>query len=138
MPRVLSGAYGGLVGLALVVLSSSAFAEEKACRPEKIIRYIDVDVSVTPSAGPADQQVTLSARCLPADSPVIIWGGQDFDAVRPVSTGTIDALGSFAADARVPADAEPGKSYYFAIMIDEQVVGTGAFQVDGPTAPEAQ
>ncbi len=128
---------GGL--LALTLLSHPlAAAEHELCRPQKAVRYLDVDVAVSPPSGPADRQVALSARCLPAERPVIIWSGQEFDAVRPVSNGSIDSLGRFAAQAAVPADAEAGKDYYFAIMIDDHVVGTGSFLVDGEEEPAAQ
>jgi hypothetical protein len=136
--RSLPGRYVILAALLLAVHLPSASAQEGACKPQKSVRYLDVDVAVSPPSGPADRAVTLSARCLPADRPVIIWSGQEFDAVRPVSTGSIDSAGSFVADATVPADAEPGKSYYFAIMIDDHVVGTGSFTVDGEEGSAVQ
>jgi hypothetical protein len=129
---------GVLLALVLAAYPLSAAAEDKACRPQKIVRYLDVDVAVSPPSGSADSEVTLSARCLPADSPVIVWSGQEFDAVHPVSSGSIDSLGSFHADATVPADAQPGESYYFAVMIDDHIVGTGAYLVHGEDEPVAE
>ncbi len=126
--RFLVTACGVIAGLALAM---PAAAEEEICRPQKIIRYLDVDIAVTPPSGPADREVTLSARCLPADRSVIVWSGQDFDAVQPVGSGSISAGGNFESAATVPANAAPGQNYYFAIMIDDHIVGTGAFLVDG-------
>ena len=127
---------GLLLALVFALPALAASAQEEACKPKKAVRYLDIELAVSPQSGPADRDVTLSARCLPADAPVIIWSGQEFDDVRPVSSGSIDALGSFVADATVPPEAEPGKSYYFAIMIDDHVVGTGAFLVDGEDEKE--
>lgn len=138
MPRSLTFRYGLLLALAIAAPSLSVAAEQRACKPQKIVRYLDVEVAVTPHGGAPDSQVTLLARCLPAERPVVIWSGQAFDAVRPVSTGSIDALGSFSADATVPADAEPGESYYFAVMIDDHIVGTGSYLVDGEGESTAQ
>ncbi|MGH6922257.1 MAG: hypothetical protein ACRED5_00675 [Propylenella sp.] len=127
-----------VTALVLAGTPAVASAEDGVCRPKKIVRYLDVDLSVLPASGPADQAVTLSARCLPADRPVIVWSGQSFDDVRPVATGSIDSAGRFGADATVPADAEPGEKYFFAIMIDDHIVGTGAFEVDKPAEPAAR
>jgi hypothetical protein len=127
-----------LAALALAGAPAAASAEEGVCRPKKIVRYLDVELSVSPASGPADRAVTLSARCLPAGRPVIVWSGQSFDDVHPVATGSIDSAGSFTADATVPADAEPGEKYVFAIMIDDHIVGTGAFEVDKPDTPTVQ
>ena len=126
--RFLVSACGVIAGLALAV---PAAAQEDVCRPKKIIRYLDVDIAVTPPSGQADREVTLSARCLPADRSVIVWSGQDFDAVQPVGTASISSGGSFESAATVPANAAPGENFYFAIMIDDHIVGTGAFLVDG-------
>lgn len=131
MPRLcfLAGAFGLLAGLTLAAPVSAE--EGDVCRPQKIIRYLDVDIAVEPPSGAADREVMLSARCLPADRPVIVWSGQSFDSVQPVASGSIGPGGSFEGSAMVPAGAEPGEAYYFAIMIDDHVVGTGSFLVEG-------
>lgn len=136
--RFLTGVCGIAAGLVLASLPAAASAQEDVCRPQKVIRYLDVDVAVTPPSGAPASQVTLSARCLPADRDVIVWSGQSFDAVQPVASGSINAGGSFAASATVPAGATPGESYYFAIMIEDHIVGTGSFQVDGAAEPATQ
>jgi hypothetical protein len=136
--RLLRISHAIFAALVLTGVSAAASAEGGACRPKKIVRYLDVKLSVSPPSGPADRAVTLSARCLPADRPVIVWSGQSFDDVHPVAAGSIDSAGSFTVEATVPADAEPGEKFYFAIMIDDHIVGAGAFEVDRPGEPAVQ
>jgi hypothetical protein len=126
-----------LCGLMLVLACASA-QEAMACKPQKIIRYLDVDIAVEPPSGAPGRDVTLSADCLPADRPVTIWSGPAFDSVLPVGGGATDSAGHLAASASVPASAEPAKSYYFAVMMESHVVGTGAFQVEGEPPANTQ
>jgi len=130
---VRTGLYGLMLGLACASAQEAA-----ACKPQKVIRYLDVEIAVEPPAGAPGQQVTLSADCLPADRPVIVWSGQAFDSVLPVGDGATDSAGHLAASASVPADAEPDEGYYFAVMMEGHIVGTGAFLVEGEPDTNAQ
>jgi hypothetical protein len=127
------------VGLALAVFAAglaaaqalSAAADGSACPAVRDLRYLDVEIVVTPAAGPAAQAVTLSAACLPENRPALVLRGQDLGAMQPVALGATDAAGAFEGTTEVPAEAAPGAEYYFALVIDDQAVGSGSFRVDG-------
>lgn len=98
-------------------------------------------VSISPRSGPVGTAVALSARELPANTPVILGGGGQGAAYEVLDSALTGGDGTLRATVRVPAWAGRDAPFVFVVAGTERGVlaRSGPFVVTGPaSAPTGQ